>query len=309
MEERIGLFFEQMSRSFAGGQELVSNVLCCFLARGHVLLEDVPGVGKTTLARSFAGSLGLTFGRIQFTPDTMPGDVTGISVYNMKTGEFSYRQGAVMRNIVLADELNRTSPKTQAALLEAMAEAQVTIDGNVYPLPEPFMVIATQNPVSFTGTYPLPEAQLDRFMMRLSVGYPSAEDENRLARIHLSGKHEEKLSPVLSAEEVLLLMERVRRVHVSDAVITYARQIVTATREDGAFLLGASPRALLHLLEAARARAFLDGRDFVKPDDVKKTAVPVLCHRLVLTTEMRLQNKGVDKILDALLLKIAVPTV
>ena len=300
-------FLEQMNTYFAGKGEIVENVLCCFLAGGHVLLEDVPGVGKTTLARTFAGSLGLSFGRIQFTPDTMPGDVTGLSVYNMKTGEFTYREGAVMRNILLADELNRTSPKTQAALLEAMAESQVTVDGTKYPLPQPFMVIATQNPVSFTGTFPLPEAQLDRFMMRLSIGYPSEEEELRLARSFMEGRYEEEIRPVLELKDVLELKEKVNRVHISDAVMGYVQQIIARTRAGNGFSLGASPRALLQLLKAAQAKAFLDGRDFVKPDDVKKTVKNVLSHRLIPTTEMKLQKKKAEDLLDLMLLKINVP--
>ena len=298
-----------MNEYFAGKQEIVENVLCCFLAGGHVLLEDVPGVGKTTLARTFAKSMGLSFGRIQFTPDTMPGDVTGLSVYNMKTGEFEHRMGAVMKNIILADELNRTSPKTQAALLESMAEAQVTVDGKIYPLPRPFMVIATQNPVSFTGTFPLPEAQLDRFMMRLSIGYPPEDEELRMARGHMEGKSETQAEAVLDAEDVKQLIKDVEAVHVSDALLGYAQEIVSSTRKDGSFALGASPRALLHLVQASRAKAFLDGRDFVKPDDVKKTAINVLSHRLVLTTEMRLQKKEASSLLEALILKARIPEV
>lgn len=300
-------FLEQMNTYFAGKGEIVEDVLCCFLAGGHVLLEDVPGVGKTTLARTFAGSLGLSFGRIQFTPDTMPGDVTGLSVYNMKTGEFTYREGAVMRNILLADELNRTSPKTQAALLEAMAESQVTVDGTKYPLPQPFMVIATQNPVSFTGTFPLPEAQLDRFMMRLSIGYPPEEEELRLARSFMEGRYEEEIRPVLEQKDVLELKEKVNRVHISDAVMGYVQQIIAQTRAGNGFSLGASPRALLQLLKAAQAKAFLGGRDFVKPDDVKKTVKNVLSHRLIPTTEMKLQKKKAEDLLDLMLLKINVP--
>lgn len=298
-----------MNEYFAGKQDIVENVLCCFLAGGHVLLEDVPGVGKTTLARTFAKSMGLSFGRIQFTPDTMPGDVTGLSVYNMKTGEFDYRPGAVMKNIILADELNRTSPKTQAALLESMAEAQVTVDGVIYPLPRPFMVIATQNPISFTGTFPLPEAQLDRFMMRLSIGYPPEDEELRMARWHVEGKSEKDAGAVLEMEDVKQLKKDVEAVHVSDALLGYAQEIVSSTRKDGSFALGASPRALLHLIQASRAKAYLDGRDFVKPDDVKKTAINVLSHRLMLTTEMRLQKKDASSLLEALIVKARIPEV
>ena len=300
-------FREQMNEYFVGKSEIIDLVLCCFLAGGHVLLEDVPGVGKTTLARTFAKSLGLSFGRIQFTPDTMPGDVTGLSVYDMKKGEFTYRPGGVMQNIVLADELNRTSPKTQSALLEAMAESQVTVDGKIYPLPQPFMVIATQNPVNFMGTYPLPEAQLDRFMMRLSIGYPSEEEELRLARNSMAGKSLEEAKAVLSAEDVASFRKKVGEIHISDAMYSYVQQIIAATRSDGCFSLGASPRAMLHLLQVARAKAFLDGRDYIKPDDVKQMAGPVLSHRLVMTTEMRLQKKESADLLKALILKVKIP--
>ncbi len=296
-----------MNRYFVGKPELVDNVLCCFLAGGHLLLEDVPGVGKTTLAGTFAASCGLSFGRIQFTPDTMPGDVTGLSVYDMKTGEFKFRPGAVMKNIVLADELNRTSPKTQSALLEAMAEAQVTVDGTVYPLTDPFMVIATQNPASFTGTFPLPEAQLDRFMMRLSIGYPAAEEEIRMARMNMEGENFRKAEPVISEEDVRNLREQVANIHVGDNVLAYIQQIIDKTRTDSSFSLGASPRALLHLLAAVRAKAFIEGRDFVKPDDVKSLALHVLPHRLVLSTQMRLNRKNASEILEALILSVPVP--
>lgn len=306
-EEELKIFREQMNACFVGKSEIVENVLCCFLAGGHVLLEDVPGVGKTTLARSFAASMGLSFGRIQFTPDTMPGDVTGLSVYNMKSGEFEHRPGAVMKNIVLADELNRTSPKTQSALLEAMAESQVTVDGKIYPLAQPFMVIATQNPISFTGTYPLPEAQLDRFMMRLSVGYPSAEEEIRMTRAHAEGKAAEKPEAVLNEADVLRLKKAVTGVHISDGMFSYMQQIIEVTRNDGAFALGASPRALIHLMLASRAKAYLAGRDYVKPDDVKQTALCVLPHRLALTTEARLEKKEARTILNSLIPKVRIP--
>ncbi len=298
---------EQIGRHFAGRVEITENILCCFLAGGHVLLEDVPGVGKTTLARTFAGSLGMSFGRIQFTPDTMPSDVTGLSVYNMKTGEFSYKPGAMMKNIILADELNRTSPKTQAALLEAMAEGQVTVDGNAYPLPQPFMVIATQNPISFTGTFPLPEAQLDRFMMRLAIGYPSAEEELRLARKHIDGTRNEKIDAILNASDVQGLKEDVSKVHVSNGILEYIRQIIDSTRTDSGFVLGASPRAMLHLLLVSQAKALLNGYDYVRPDDVKMLAAPVLAHRLILSTEMKLQKKDAANLLEAIILKTKLP--
>ncbi len=307
MGEKLDLLRKQVGGYFVGKQELIDNVLCCFLAGGHVLLEDVPGVGKTTLARTFAKTLGLSFGRIQFTPDTMPSDVTGLSVYNMKTGEFSYRPGAIMKNIVLADELNRTSPKTQSALLEAMAESQVTVDGTVYPLPQPFMVIATQNPTSYTGTYPLPEAQMDRFMMRLSIGYPSEDEELRMVRQNMEGQTVADAKSVLGEDDIKLLKEAVEAVHISEGMLSYMQQIVAATRDDNTFSLGASPRSLIHLMQASRGRALLDNRDFVKPDDVKKIAKNVLSHRLILTTEMRLQNKDAAELLYALVLGVKIP--
>lgn len=305
--EKLDQFRKQMNSLFLGKEEIVDNVLCCFLAGGHVLLEDVPGVGKTTLAGCFAASLGLEFGRVQFTPDTMPGDVTGLTIYNMKSGEFEYRQGAIMKNIVLADELNRTPPKTQSALLEAMAEGHVTVDGTQHALPENFMVIATQNPVSFSGTYPLPEAQLDRFMMRLSIGYPSAEAEIEMLKLRMKEEKAVKAEAVLDGKDISDFRSKVKEVHISDPMLEYMQNIIRATRDNGDFLLGLSPRALIHLMQASRAAAFLAGRDFVKPDDVKRIAVPVLAHRLVLTTEARLKKSDTAQLLNALVLKTRIP--
>ena len=298
----------QINEYFVGKEDVVENVLICLLAGGHVLIEDVPGVGKTTLARVLAGSVDLSFGRIQFTPDTLPGDVTGISVYNMKSGEFEYREGAIMRSILLADEINRTSPKTQSALLEAMAEGSVTVDGKKYDLPDPFMVIATQNPTEFIGTYPLPEASVDRFMMRLSIGYPGKDEEIKLARNHIEGKTAEAVKPVCSAQEILDLKKKVSEVTVADGCLAYAREIVELTRSESRFILGASPRALLSLISASQARAFLSGRDFVKPDDIKTVSVSVLSHRLVLTPESRIAGEKKDSIIRSIILKVKVPT-
>lgn len=297
----------QMKEYFVGQDSVAENMLICLLAGGHVLLEDVPGVGKTTLARILAGSMTCDFGRIQFTPDTLPGDVVGTAVFNPKSGEFSYREGAVMHQILLADEINRTSPKTQASLLEAMAEGSVTVDGTTYPLPQPFMVIATQNPVEFLGTYPLPEAQMDRFMMRLSIGYPEEDEELRLARNFLSGKTAQTVSGVCTAEDVLRMREQVEHITISDGVIRYIRDIVRLSREEKSFVLGASPRALLSLIRASQAKAFLFGRDFVKPDDVKAVAVYVLHHRLNLTPEAKIRGDDVDHILEKTIRKARVP--
>ena len=298
---------ENINSVFVGKEEIVENLLICLLAGGHVLLEDVPGVGKTTLALTLAKSMDADFGRIQFTPDTLPGDVVGVSVYNMKSGEFEFRPGAVMNQVLLADEINRTSPKTQASLLEAMAEGQVTVDGKVYELPQPFIVIATQNPVEFMGTYPLPEAQMDRFMMRLSIGYPDRTQEMKMAELFLQEKTPDKTKAVCKAEDILVLRDEIKSVTVKENILGYMEDIVKITREDARLLLGASPRALLSLLAASRARAFLQGRDFVQPDDVKAVAMQVLAHRLVLSAEARLQRASAEAILKELILKVKVP--
>ncbi len=296
-----------MCEYFVGKESVVENVLICLLAGGHVLLEDVPGVGKTTLAKTLAKSVDCDFGRIQFTPDTLPGDVIGTTIYNMKTGEFAYKEGSVMHQIILADEINRTSPKTQASLLEAMEEGKVTVDGKTHELPKPFMVIATQNPVEFLGTYPLPEAQTDRFMMKLSIGYPDAEEERRLAGNFLAGKVADQIESICKTEDVLKMKEAVAVVHLSEGVIQYIQEIVDITREEKRFVLGASPRAMLALIRASQAHAYLEERDFVKPDDVKAVAINVLHHRLSLTSEAMIQGEDVDKVLKALVVKVTVP--
>ena len=297
----------EINSVFTGKEEVVENVLICLLAGGHVLLEDVPGVGKTTLAECFARSIACSFGRLQFTPDTLPGDVTGVSVYNMKSGEFEFRQGVVMNQILLADEINRTSPKTQASLLEAMAENQVTVDGVIYPLPQPFMVIATQNPIEYLGTYPLPEAQLDRFMMRLTIGYPAREQEIRMAALHLQGKTSDKLQAVCNAQDILSMREMAFHVTVKDSVLGYIEDMIALTREEKRFVTGASPRAMLSLVRASQAKAFLDGRDFVRPDDVKSVAPQVLLHRLSLSSEARIGKEDPAGILKSLILKARIP--
>ena len=305
--KKTELLKKQMMEYFVGKESAAENVLICLLAGGHVLLEDVPGVGKTTLARTLANSMECDFGRIQFTPDTLPGDVVGTTVYNMKTGEFTYREGAVMHQILLADEINRTSPKTQSSLLEAMAEGQVTVDGKEYPLPKPFMVIATQNPVEFLGTYPLPEAQMDRFMMRLSLGYPEESEELRLAKNFLAGKTVGEIQGVCTAQDVLAMKEAVEKVQVSDGVIKYIQDIIALTRNEKSFVLGASPRAMLNLIRASQAKAFLLDRDFVKPDDVKAVAINVLHHRISLTPEAKIRKEDMDRLLKELILKAKVP--
>lgn len=305
--EKSEVLKKKMMEYFVGKEEIVENVLICLFAEGHLLLEDVPGVGKTTLAASVAGALSCDFGRIQFTPDTLPSDVLGTDIYNMKTGEFEFREGSVMHQILLADEINRTSPKTQSALLEAMAEGKVTVGQRRITLPKPFMVIATQNPVEFLGTYPLPEAQMDRFMMRLSIGYPSEEEELRLAANVLAGKTTDCIESVLSAEEVLAMREQVKKVTVKENVLKYLRDVIDLTRKESRFVYGASPRAMLALMRAAQARAFLLGREFVKPDDIRALAVPVLAHRLTLTSEARIAKEDIGKILVAITVKAKLP--
>ena len=298
---------DRINSYFVGKEKVVEKLLICLLSGGHVLLEDVPGTGKTTLAKTVAAALNCSFGRIQFTPDTLPSDVVGLTIYNMNTGAFEYREGAIMRQIILADEINRTSPKTQASLLEAMEEGQVTVDGKVYPLPAPFMVIATQNPVEFLGTYPLPEAQMDRFMMKISIGYPERDSELLMARNFLEGKTVADVAPVCTTEDILKMQQEVSEVHIEDNVLGYVQNIADMTRKEEKFVLGASPRAFLHLIRASQAAAYLNGRDFVKPDDVKAVAVDVLHHRITLTNDARLLKDDPDKLIENLVLRTSIP--
>lgn len=298
---------EQINTVFVGKENVVDDVLVCLLAGGHVLLEDVPGVGKTTLAKVLARLVGADFGRIQFTPDTLPSDVTGTSVYNAKTGDFEYREGAIMHNFILADEINRTTPKTQSSMLEAMAEGQVSVDGVIRKLPELFMVIATQNPIEFLGTYPLPEASLDRFMMRLSIGYPEKESEIRLTKNILENQNVDEITPILTTDDMIRLKSEVAKVHVSDAVLGYIRDISDLTRKEENFVMGVSPRATIFMAKAAQARAYMQNRDFVKPDDVKAIVVNTLHHRVALTSEAKIRREDTDSILRGLMLKAKVP--
>ncbi|MEI7924692.1 MAG: MoxR family ATPase [Chloroflexota bacterium] len=290
-----------------GADQTVNLVLVALLAGGHVLLEDVPGTGKTTMARAFAASIGGTFRRIQFTPDLMPSDVLGINFYSQKSGEFEFRSGPLLANVVLADEVNRATPRTQSALLEAMEERTITVDGETRALPRPFVVLATQNPVELEGTFPLPEAQLDRFLLRLQVGYPDAEGELAILRRFEDASPLNDLKPVVQAEELVALSARLPGVHVEDAVAKYAVALVRATRDHAAFDLGASPRATLALFRAARAYAAIDGRDYVRPDDLKILAQPVLGHRLLLSSNTRLRGRTADDVLDEILAEVPVP--
>lgn len=306
-QSKIARVISNIERLIVGKRDVIEYALITLFAGGHLLLEDVPGVGKTTLAKALAQTIDCGFTRIQFTPDTLPSDVTGLSVYNMQTGKFEYSQGAVMTNIVLADEINRTSPKTQASLLEAMEERQVTVDGVTYPLPKPFMVIATQNPVDYLGTYNLPEAQLDRFMIKTSIGYPSVSDEQAMADKFLGKQFSVRLEPVIDAETVTRMQEEVIGIKVNRDLIAYVTRFIQDTRKDGNISLGASPRATLALIRAAQAKAYLEGRSYCIPDDIIKLAVPVIAHRIILSPEARLAHVKVDKVIRDILKKIPVP--
>jgi len=291
-----------------GKTATVRLALAVMLAEGHLLIEDVPGVGKTKLAKALARSIDCSVRRIQFTPDLLPSDVTGVSVYNQENRDFEFKPGAVFANIVVGDEINRASPKTQSALLESMEERQVTVDGATYPLQIPFMVVATQNPIEMEGTYPLPEAQRDRFTARIAMGYPDMGAE--LAMLDVHGRHDalDDIVPVSDATLVRRMIATVRDVHVADAVKQYAVNIVTATRESGELRLGASPRATLQLLRTARAVAALEGREFVLPDDLQALAVPVLAHRVIPTAEAQLSRRTTDAIIAELVHRLPLPS-
>ena len=295
-----------VERVLIGKRSVVQLAIVALLCEGHLLIEDVPGIGKTSLARALARSIGGTFRRLQCTPDLLPSDVTGVSVFDQRTAQFEFRAGPIFANVLLTDEINRATPRTQSAVLEAMQEAQVSVDGVTRPLPRPFVVLATQNPVELEGTFPLPEAQLDRFLMRLSLGYPSEEDEEALvARGAFSSS--ETLGEVVSAEEVKAAIVETGRVRLDDDVRRYLVQVARATRADPDVRLGASPRATLALHRAAQAWAAIHGRDFVVPDDVKDLAVPVLAHRLIASLEARLRGRDAAAIVESILDSVPVP--
>jgi MoxR-like ATPase len=300
---------DEVERAVVGKREPLELVLIGFLADGHVLLEDYPGLAKTLAARSFAQVLSIEFSRIQFTPDLMPSDVTGASIWNQRDADFEFRPGPIFANLLLADEINRAPPKTQAALLEAMQERQVTIEGATYRLQPPFLVVATQNPIEYEGTYPLPEAQLDRFLLRTAFGYPSREDEVEVLDRRIERQVDDvELRPVVDREMLLAMQGAVEQVHVAESIRRYCVDVVTATRESASSAVGASPRGSLALLKLARCKAALAGRDFVLPDDVKSVAVPALAHRLVLRPELWVQRISAADVVRELLERVPTPT-
>jgi MoxR-like ATPase len=300
---------DNVEKVIVGKREAIELALISLICNGHVLIEDVPGVGKTSLVSSISKSVNCSFRRIQFTPDILPSDITGFSMYNQKTGEFEYRSGSIMSNIILADEINRTSPKTQASLLEVMEENQVTVDGVTYKVPKPFMVLATQNPVEYLGTYPLPEAQIDRFFMKITIGYPTSGQESFILSKFQHANPLETLEPVAETDDIIRMQEEVKDVYVDKSLNNYIVDIVSSTRKHGDISLGSSPRGSLSLFRAAQAWAFYNNRNYVLPDDIKKMAVPVLSHRIILKQEAKLKKIYPDDLLRNIINKINVPVV
>lgn len=298
-----------VEKVIAGKRDVVEKVLICLISGGHLLIEDTPGTGKTLMVQSIAKSINCSFKRIQFTPDLLPSDITGISVFNQKLGEFEFKQGPVMSNMILADEINRTSPKTQSSLLEVMSENQVTCDGVTYRLKSPFMVFATQNPVEYEGTFPLPEAQLDRFMMKINMGYPSEENELLMMHIYKNDNPMNKIQPVAEPEDIEDIKAKVMNIYVDEKIEKYILGIIRQTREREEFLLGASPRATLGLYRASQARAFMNGREYVTPDDVKVMVKQVICHRIILKPEWRLKGVTSEVIIENIIKEMPIPGV
>ena len=299
---------DEIERAIVGKRDVLETVLIAILARGHVLLDDFPGLAKTLMARSFAQVIGMEFNRIQFTPDLLPADITGSFIYDQRNAAFEFRKGPVFTNLLLGDEINRAPPKTQAALLEAMQEGQVTVEEVTYTLEQPFVVIATENPIEYEGTYPLPEAQLDRFMLRTKIGYPARAEEWEIIRRRMErGVDEVDLAGIVDADGLLAMQDSLEAIHVSEGIGYYIVDLATATRENADVQVGASPRGALALMKAARGRALLNGRDFVTPEDVKEMAVAVLAHRLTLRPEMWVRRIGGDEVVRAVLTSVPAP--
>jgi MoxR-like ATPase len=296
-----------IEKVIVGKGESIELALVALLCEGHILIEDVPGIGKTTLAKAIARSLGCTFCRIQFTPDLLPSDITGISFFNQKSQEFEFRPGPILTQILLADEINRATPRTQSALLEAMQERQITVDGETMPLPRPFLVLATQNPIELEGTFPLPEAQIDRFLLKIKLGYPSEDDENAILLRFEREDPLATLAPVMESQALLAMQDEVRTIHVDEAVRQYIVQVARATRQNTALELGASPRATLALYKTAQALAAIRGRAFVIPDDVKYLAPSVLGHRLLISPQARLRGRNREQIVQEVVASVPVP--
>jgi MoxR-like ATPase len=299
---------DEVERVIVGKRDVLETVLIAILARGHVLIDDFPGLAKTLMARSFAQVIGMEFNRIQFTPDLLPADITGSFVYDQRKAAFEFRRGPVFTNLLLGDEINRAPPKTQAALLEAMQEGQVTVEEATYELEQPFVVIATENPIEYEGTYPLPEAQLDRFILRTKIGYPGRAEEWEILRRRMKRRADEvELNPIVDAGELVEMQESLEDIHLSEGIGYYIVDLVTATRDNGDVQVGASPRGALALMKAARGRALLYGRDFVTPEDVKEMAVPTLAHRLTLRPEMWVRRVGGDDVVRSVLAAVPAP--
>ncbi len=309
MKNAIRNLVANVKSVFFGPDQAVEHAITALLAGGHLLIEDLPGVGKTLLARALAQSFHLDFRRIQFTPDLLPSDVTGLNVFDPRDREFHFVEGPVFTNVLLADEINRSSPRTQSSLLETMGERQVTVDGQTRHLPRPFFVIATQNPVELAGTYPLPEAQLDRFLMRIALGYPAAADESRILDSHLLGEPVEKLGPVMEKEELERLIEATRQVELRPAVRDYIVRLSAATREHDALEIGLSPRGSLALMKSAQALSLLRGRNYVSPDAVQDVALPVMAHRVVVSSRARYAGNSIADLLHEIISQVPVPTV
>ena len=307
MLEKLDVLTHSLRKLLIGRDDAIASALTCLLSEEHLLIEDVPGLGKTTLAKALAKSIGGSWSRVQFTPDILPGDITGVSIFNQATNDFEFHFGPIFSNFVLADEINRASPRTQSALLEVMAERTVTVDGVSHKVPRPFLVVATQNPVEMDGTYPLPEAQLDRFMMRVSIGYPSAESEIEILRDEHEGRSIDDIQPVITLEDIAEISKIAKQTYVAPSIFDYITRITNATRVADDVTLGCSPRASLALLKASRVRAMMQGRNHVLPSDIPELAVPVCAHRLILKSAHQSTRQSVDDVIRRIVQEVEVP--